>query len=220
MAIAFNSATSTNGNASSYTFSHTPSADNCILLVYVSYKNNTDVTTSVVFNGTETLTRLTGGIYGSTQVGSTWYLMNPTATTANVVVTLSNSEKAAIGAVTYTGVQEINTTNHSTTTGQNSSPTDTIITDFADSWIINSLAVRSRNSVITDDVNYTLRYTDNSTGNPANGTAFSRGYDRSVPTAGSYTATHSNSSTQAWVMTQAELRAAPDANFNNFGFIM
>ena len=219
MAIAFNSATSTNGNASSFTFSHTPAGADRILLVYVAYKNSADVDSTVTFNTTESLTRLSQGSYGATQFGSLWYLLNPTATTANVVVTLTTAERAAIGAVSYTGVEAIETGNFSTTSGQDTNPLNSITTVNADSLAVHALSVRDRTTTFTDDVNWTLRYTDNSTGNPANSTAYSRGYDRSTPTTGLYTSSTTISAVEAWVSILAELRAAPAAG-RNYGFIL
>jgi len=219
MAVAFNSATSTNGNASSFTFSHTPAGADRILLVYIAYKDSSDVESTVVFNTTESLTRLSQGSYGATQFGSLWYLLNPTATTANVVVTLTTAERAAIGAVSYTGVEAIETGNFSTTSGQDTNPLNSITTVNADSLAVHALSVRDRSTGFTDDVNWTLRYTDNSTGNPANRTAFSRGYDRSTPTTGLYTSSTTISATEAWVSILAELRAATAAG-RSYGFIL
>jgi len=220
MAIAFNSATSTNGDASSFTFSHTPAGADRILLVYIAYKDSTDAESTVVFNTTESLTRLSQGSYGATQFGSLWYLLNPTATTANVVVTLTTAERAAIGAVSYTGVEAIETGNFSTTSGQDTNPLNSITTVNSDSLAVHALSVRDRSTGFTDDVNWTLRYTDNSLGNPSNRTAFSRGYDRSTPTIGSYTTDTTIDAVEAWVSILAELRAAPAISGGTFGFIM
>ena len=219
MAIAFNSETSTNGNASSFTFSHTPAGADRILLVYISYKNSADIDSTVVFNTTESLTRLSFGLFGSTQFGSMWYLLNPSAVTANVVVTLSSSIKAAIGAVSYTGVEAIETGNYSVTTGQDTNPLNSITTVNADSLAVHGLAVRDRQTTFTDDSNWTFRYTNNSTGNPSNSTSFSRGYDRSTPTTGLYTSSTTISATEAWVSILAELRAATAAG-RSYGFIL
>ena len=219
MAIAFNSATSTNGDASSFTFSHTPAGADRILLVYIAYKDSTDAESTVVFNTTESLTRLSQGSYGATQFGSLWYLLNPTATTANVVVTLTTAERAAIGAVSYTGVEAIETGNFSTTSGQDTNPLNSITTVNSDSLAVHALSVRDRTTGFTDDVNWTLRYTDNSLGNPSNRTAFSRGYDRSTPTIGSYTTDTTIDAVEAWVSILAELRAAPAVG-GSYGFIM
>ena len=220
MAIAFNSATSTNGDASSFTFSHTPAGTDRILLVYIAYKDSADSVSGVTFNTTEDLTLLDSAIHGAVQYGSMWYCLNPSAVTANVVVTLTSSEKAAIGAVSYTGVEAIETGNFSTTSGQDTNPLNSITTVNADSLAVHALSVRDRTTGFTDDVNWTLRYTDNSLGNPANRTAFSRGYDRSTPTIGSYTTDTTIDAVEAWVSILAELRAAPAISGGTFGFIM
>ena len=221
MAVGFNSATSTNGNASSFTFSHSPAGNDRILLVYVAYKNSADVTTSVVFNGSESLTELEMGVHGSVQVGSLWYLEDPTETTANVVVTLSVTEKAAIGAVSYSGVDHIELTNSTTLTGQSTNVSGTITTVGTDSCVVEAMSVRDRGTGFTNDPAYNFRYTDNSTGNPANGTAFSRGYDIEVATSGTtQTSATTIDSVEAWVVNTAELIPAAAGQENNFGFIM
>ena len=220
MAIAFNSATSTNGNASSFTFSHTPAGTDRILLVYIAYKDSSDMDSTVVFNTTESLTRLNSALFESVMFGSLWYLLNPTATTANVVVTLTGSTKAAIGAVSYTGVEAIETGNDVVASAQDTNPLNSITTVNADSLVVHALAVRDRGTGFTDDVNWTLRYTDNSTGNPANGTSFSRGYDRSTPTIGSYTADITIDQVEAWVSILAELRPVAAVTAFSRGYVI
>ena len=222
MAIAFNSATTTNGDATSYTFSHTPAGADRILLVHVAYKGSTNpIVSGITFNTTETLTRLTNLIQGSVMVGEVWYLLNPTATTANVVVSTNNTGKTAIGAMTYTGVLSINTSNFASQAAQNTAPLGSITTDYADSVIIDAIAFRGLGTVLTDDANYTRRYTSSSVGNPSNGNANSASLDRSTPTTGAYSSTYSLDSTQAWVTITYELQPTADtAAGRNFGFIL
>lgn len=89
MAIAYQSSTTAfnNGDSiSSLTFSHTVSSgNNRLLLVGVSAEVSVS---TITFNGTS-LTKLDDNDFGN--YNSVWYLIAPTVTTANVVVTFAGS---------------------------------------------------------------------------------------------------------------------------------
>jgi len=215
MAITFQSETHTTGNASSFTFSHTPTGNNRMLLVNVSSKGSLyPLVSSVTFNTTENLVQCSGALYGSVMVGEVWCLPNPTATTANVVVTLNGSQKAVCGATTYAGVDSVNLSNIQINTGQDLNPSGTITTQNTGSIIVQALAVRDRKTVITNDVNYTQRYADFSTGNPAGNTSWGLGLDRGVSAGlaiGSYPSSYTIDTVEGWVLIDSELIPAASA---------
>jgi len=99
--------TPTNYNSSSssttHTLSHTPSGNSRVLIVTVSTRNGP--CTGVVFNTSEAMTKITSGANGGLDV-SIWRLINPTATTANIVATLNSSGAAKICAITYTNANQ------------------------------------------------------------------------------------------------------------------
>ncbi len=209
MAITFNTASSTNGNASSYTFGHNVVGDNRILLVYVGSKGSTvPLVDTITFNTTESLIIATGGNFGDTQTGEMWYLESPTAISGNVVVTLFNSQKAVCGAVSYNGVSGLNTNNVNIILGQNTTPSGSITTQIDNSIVVEAYSQRDATHTPTIDVNYTVRYTEKNTGNPSGGQTEGKGLDRGVGaglTAGLYTSSHTIGATEAWVVIDAEL---------------
>src|SRR5215467_12272194 len=71
------------------TFSVTVKPGDTVLSVVDGYRAVGKTVSSVVFNGTESLTRSVSRL-GNTMGAEIWSLKNPTATTANVVVTYTN----------------------------------------------------------------------------------------------------------------------------------
>jgi hypothetical protein len=80
---------------------------NRLMMVGVSINNdNYEYVTGITWNGSETFTYLTKDNTSDDAQTEIWYLKNPTATTANVVVTFNEMTAAAeaiAGVVTYTG---------------------------------------------------------------------------------------------------------------------
>jgi hypothetical protein len=110
MAVAYESAAA-DGSAFSETatVSITPSGSDRILIASVGWGTDSTGKTvsSVVFNGSENFTRI-GGIDSSTGTDiavDLWYLLNPTATTANVVATISAAPSAGtvLGVMAFSG---------------------------------------------------------------------------------------------------------------------
>src|SRR5207249_7430938 len=71
------------------TFSVTVKPGDTMLSVVDGYRSLGKTISGVVFNGSESLTRSVG-ILGNTMGAEIWSLKNPTATTANVVITYTN----------------------------------------------------------------------------------------------------------------------------------
>lgn len=97
-------------NASSLTFSHTTSGTNRDLVCGVSTQNPTKTVTSVTFNGVA-LSQLS--VLDNTDDPTrqsrveVWYLVNPPATTANVVVTLNAATAVSAGCLSYSDVNQM-----------------------------------------------------------------------------------------------------------------
>ena len=225
MAIEFNTASSINGNASSYTFGHNVAGTDPILMVYVASKGSLNpLVDTVTFNTTENLTKADNSQFASTMVGEMWYLENPTVTSGNVVVTLLGSQKAVCGAVSYNGVSGINLNNIVAFSGQDTLGTGTITTEVADSIVVVGHAVRDRGTIITIDSDLTQRYQDANVGNPSNATSIGLGLDQGAGVGlpvGSYAYGLPQDATEAWVLTLAELvPAGTTADIVSYGFIM
>jgi len=224
MAIEFNTASSTNGDASSFTFGHDATGSDIILVGVASKQSTFPLVSSVTFNGTDSFTYATGCIFGSTQLGEVWYLESPTSTSGNIVVNTLVSERVVCGAASYLNVSGIRTDNIVCSSGQNTNATGTMTTIIENSVVFSSLSVRDRTTTITSDADLTQRYTNSNTGNPANRTATGRGYDEGVGvglSAGSYAYGHDLSAVEAWTMINLELVLKPiTGDIVSYGFIM
>ena len=108
--IAVNAVTTSTGDISSRTFSHTVAGENRLLIVGISLESGPSDkrVTSVSYAG-QSLTRL-GEIQspGGDPRADVWYLVNPPTGTNDVTVTLQSSNKVAIGAISLTGVDQAN----------------------------------------------------------------------------------------------------------------
>src|SRR5207253_538501 len=88
------------------TFSVNVKPGDTLLSVVDGYRAVGKTISSVVFNGSEALTK-SAGTLGNTMGAEIWSLKNPTATTANVVITYSNGGTFVFDracARTFTGV--------------------------------------------------------------------------------------------------------------------
>lgn len=117
--ISFVSATDTSGTAvASLTLaSFVVSGTNRALFVSAAYLGDTPTITGVTFNGAESFTQLWqldsgSGVFARS---SGWILINPTATTANIVATFSaaGGGYSALGAVLLNGVNQTGTVGNS-----------------------------------------------------------------------------------------------------------
>ena len=117
---------STDGDSITFTISHTPAGAHRLLTVCIAVEGLPEASViGATFNTSESLTKLTHITHPDDNCrAEVWYLVNPTATTANVVVTLDGSKKAAVGAVTFAGVDQSAPIDGTTTnTGGNSTAT-------------------------------------------------------------------------------------------------
>ena len=188
----FISSTATSGNATSFTFSHNPdSAANSILLLTIGVNTATNPAVSTVtFNGTSLTLKYNANFSGQTQ-NEVWYLLNPATFTANIIVTLGASAKAAMGATSYSGV------NQTTPFGASTSATSnvllvslTLTTTTANSLIIVDPANQFTAAGVTSTSGMTERYAISTSGNPNSSNEHSCIADLSAPTTGKYNPTY------------------------------
>jgi hypothetical protein len=114
MAVALNSSNVQHGRNdlnSSVTVSHTtPASNNSVLIVKLTWYDASVTSTSVVFNGSESLTKHAAYTAGAYNV-EFWRLINPSSsTTANVVCTMSGAVSGGLAAIceTVTGADQTN----------------------------------------------------------------------------------------------------------------
>lgn len=151
------SSSATNGNSNTLTFSHTVADGPDRLLVVGVALGGNDVTDgtaveavqSVTFNG-QSLQLLSGGAIsdpGATPVtrSEIWYLVNPPATTGNVVVTLQNSSTRSFvaGATTFWGANQL-------------TPFGTPVADASDDDGNQTSVSMQLTGVDTDDIGYSV----------------------------------------------------------------
>lgn len=125
--VSGNGAASSSGGTSA-SVSITPSGSNRYLLVAINSYGVSSNPSSVVFNTSESLTLLNGGqFFDSGGRFSVWRLINPTATTANVVVTFGGTVvEYSIAVAVYSGVNQ--TTPESTVLSDYSTSSDKTLT--------------------------------------------------------------------------------------------
>lgn len=168
MAISLNSTSSgSDTSTQTLTYSHTVNAgSNKILIVGVTIEVDTGnplrTISTVVFNTNESLTKIDAQEYDSRDETSLWYLLNPTATTANIVVTASADPGAdsgiVSGAVTINGAEQQahEATAKATGTGTDIGVLITTITD--DAWVLDSVGLTRSSINMAPDAGQTERW--------------------------------------------------------------
>lgn len=106
MSIGFDAASSSSGLTNSLSFSHTVgSGDRRILIVGVGHDSATEIVTGVTYGGVA-MTLLIGRSPLSGINSRLFYLLDPAAGAANVVVSLTNTVQVIAGATSWTGVNQ------------------------------------------------------------------------------------------------------------------
>jgi hypothetical protein len=208
MAISHNSTSSTNGEASSFTFSHTVNAgsDRMMVVAIGTRTSSATVVSSVVFNGSEALTQRSQALEASSLNLAFFTLANPTVTTANIVVTLTGSSKSSMGASTYNGVSSTLGA-AGAFQGQSTSIAGNLTTTTANSLIAVGQTNRDTTTV-TPDANYTVRFDQITTGNPSHSNTHTYGLSRAVTTAQNYTLSATIAGVEQWLLYMLELKDA------------
>jgi hypothetical protein len=134
--------TTNSGDANSFAHSHTVSGSNRLLVVEVALSDgDADERVSSVTYAETSLTRLTEIVYsGDGPRVDVWYLVNPPTGANNVVVTQAGENEVAIGAISYTGVNQIIPID-GTTTAQGASASASIsVTSETDDLVTDVMA--------------------------------------------------------------------------------
>jgi len=145
-AIAFDSATSfaQDAAASSFSFSHTTSGSNRVLIVGVSIRNDLSQSVSTVTYAGSPLTFLRADTNGVSVRSELWYRVAPATGANTVVVTLSVSAKAAMGAISLTGVDQSTPIDaNAGATGSGTAPSVSVTTVTNNAWVVDAAAFRS-----------------------------------------------------------------------------
>ena len=114
------------------------SNSNRILIVAVGEYNAEPAVTGITWNGSEAFTEIL--TYSTGLRAGLWYLINPTATTANVVITYASTAKSGAGVYSFYNVDQsspIGATNSAS--GTTASPSPTITPTTTGSIIVDSI---------------------------------------------------------------------------------
>lgn len=210
-AIAFDAASSADlgTTGTSLTFSHTCTGSNLTLTCGSAIGNSTSSG-----NGTSSITYNSVGLTSAASVGlnndnrfndSLWYLANPAIGANNVVITsLLSSSTITGGAISLSGTAVSPAGNTATNFGNSSTPSVSITTGTANSWVVNAIVlnntVAGANPSATG-TNQTSRYQQTEA---AGGRAIC-GSTQTTTTTGSYTSSWSINIT-AWGSVALEIK--------------
>ena len=223
MAIVLNGTPSvTAGNSASFTFSHTVTTGKNQKLVFGAGVRtaSASIVSAVTFSGVS-LTNIGLDLNANTNsTSSVWVLQNPFVGTANVVVTMSATVKAVVGAITYDGVDSIGASGNSSSGGGTTTPVSGNLTTTADnSLIFDNTGWKDSGITLGAATGWTQQWQSGTTGNPAAGNANGRGSDQAAATVANYTFVATPSSSVAWTNIMMELKPKVSTATNQFIWI-
>ena len=169
--IVFDNKSSANNGGGSTTFlwNHTTgSGSNRIMIVGVSVKATGGEQVQSVSYGSQSLTRLRADTFSGSVRSEIWYSIGPDAGSGTVTVTLTASQKATGGSVTYSGVSQMAPllADSAGGVGTSNSPSQSITLSTPNSFLVGHLAVRQSGSsaptVTSEGTGQTMRW-DNAT---------------------------------------------------------
>lgn len=133
--IAFDAASV--GATFSTSWSHTVGAGSNRALVVCEFDDTfSNLLTAVTWNTSESLSKIIEAQVPGDRFISIWYLLNPTSTTANIVLTTTAGAMKGWG-MSYTGVQALDVSGSGTAAA--SSPVSDTITVASNAWIVSCL---------------------------------------------------------------------------------
>jgi hypothetical protein len=207
-AVTFDSSSTAKGEASIFTFQHACAGTDRALLVGVSINHDSTTVTGVTYGGVA-LTQQ--GALSATFRAELWSLAAPAAGVNDVVVTLSASAKAVVGATSWTNVDQDDPVGSlSSASGSSASPN--VVASSASPHLVHDvLAVREGllgNQTATAGAGQTQRWNDKTTGGvPVNLNVLGAG--SAEPGAASVTMSWSLAFSSVWIILAASLRRAP-----------
>ncbi len=163
--LAFDATSSTSGSSTSFTFSHTTGtgADR-LLLVGVSMRAGAEHVNSVTYAG-NSLTLVGAQSNGANTRMEIWRLVNPPTAANNVVVTLSASGRAVIGAATFTGVDQTTPLGtFASATGSSTTPS-VAVSSAVGELVFDTVSNAAGQTSMTPGTNQTERWDVDSGGN-------------------------------------------------------
>lgn len=147
-------------NANPWTWSHTVSGANRILVVAVS--SYTNLPTGVTYNGVAMTNVAGASIDGGSQCSSLWYLIAPDTGAHNVVVNFSGGQYGRAAAISFTGAAQTGQPDAAAEADSSHDATSSlaITTVAADCYIIDAIALASSPTALARDSGQTDLYTE------------------------------------------------------------
>lgn len=209
-AVAFDAAASTQGIATSYTWAHTCTGSNLVLVVGIATKSGTlDTVTGVTYNSVS-LTR--AGVTQTAQ-GATYlyYILSPSTGANNVVVSTGvEADNTVVGSASYTGVTAVGA--FVAVTAASTSISTNYTTSVDNAWLASMISNRNTSITWTNDSGGTTRWGPLSQGSGANSMSGIQADQVAAVTAGANTVSFTASSSGTSSLAVLELQpsgAAP-----------
>lgn len=202
MAIVFDTQNSNDGGINTTNTYSITCASGAFLTTQAVFIQNPRPTGTATYAGVS-MTSAVENIGASFERDIIFYLQNPTTGANNVITTTPGANRNYGGSISLLGVatsSPIGATN--TATGTSSTPSISLTTTQANSWIIAILNIGAQPTVTVTGTNQTQRYqVDHVAGGlRANGTT------QTTTTVGSYTSSWTLSASNAWTVTAIEVK--------------
>ncbi len=214
-AITIDSASSQNTGANTsttlplagYTWMHTVSGSNTILVVGVSINQTASKqsVSSISYNGSA-LARIGTAVKNNNTQVEIWYRVGPAAGTNDIVVTLTAAARFTAGAISFAGVDQANPLGTFASGSGNTNAPSTTVTSAADELVVDVLGYADSSANATAGTGQTQQWTNRSTnGTPGNNAV---GYSSTKTGAASVAMSWTFPNKQVWAMGAVPLKPA------------
>jgi hypothetical protein len=204
--IGIDSISSATGTGSSVSWSHTVGAgSDRILVVGISKRKNDKTTNNITYGGVGGFTQVGSQIGSGTDHGvEIWYKLAPAVGTANIVVTLSGNVNAAIGAISFIGVNQTTPTGTFAGAGGTDASPIVNVSSAGGELVLGVLSISGDHGGITAGGGQTVRWS----GSTGTGDSNEYGAGDTAPGASSVTMSWSAVVANKWAVGGVSLKPA------------
>ena len=205
MAVAFDAVSSAGGSTSSFSWSHTCSGSNRILLLGITWYDSGDTVSAVTYNSVAMTAVPSSTVTNGQYTAILYYLLAPTTGSNTVAVTFSGSVfDFGGGAISFTGVDQSTPLGTANTASGTSTTPSVNISSATDEIVLDTLIITHSGS-LTVDGSQTQRW--NSTGG-----GYTKYAGSTEAGASTTTMSWSNSTSQAWGITGVSIKPVAAAS--------
>jgi len=203
-AAAYDTVSFTQGTNSTFTFSHTCTGNDLVLLVFVTMERQTQTVSSITYNGDAlTFVRRDTTAVNTDITQEVWKKVDPATGANDIVVTLTGSVDTVIGAQSYTGVSDVGANTGNAGASPTNALSTTITTTADNSYLVGVVAQERGGVTITMYPDMQLRYAVQTGGGV--GDMYGSGFDRLVTSTGDYILGFTSSSAVGSAISAVEL---------------